>query len=364
MRTRSKFAALALSVALALGVVAPAFAADAPIPTVDKKLQVNNGSSVTATFSYTATAKALTVGSTTETTYTDGPAVAIANIALTATNAEATGTGAITFGGQANASAFPHAGTYAWVVKETTNTYSGIGAMQYDPQVYTLIATVVNGTSGLEFGSFIIVKGEASSTANDPDNKAGSLAFTNKYTETTSDQDPLTDLTITKAVTGAQADRTKEFEFTVTFDASALTVLPAGKTATQVLDDITVDATGGATNVVAAAASGNTRVITFKAADTKSIKFTKVLAGITYTIAETDVTGYTESYAAVANGVSSTSTSGLLIGENTNTGTMTNAYQDITPTGLILNNAPFILLGAVAVAGVVFYGAAKRKLVA
>lgn len=359
MKKRGMLAGLALAAALMLGMSIPAFAA-ATAPTVDKTLQVNNGSSVTATFSYTATAKALTVGDTAETTYTDGPAVAIADIALTATNAQATGTGAITFGGQADASAFTHAGTYAWVIKETANTYSGIGTMQYDPQVYTLIATVENGTSGLEFGSFVIAKGEASSTTNA--DKATSLAFTNKYTETTSDQTTPTDLTITKAVTGAQADKTKKFEFTVTFDASSLTVLPAGKTATQVLDDIAADTAGGATDVVATAASGNTRVITFKAADAKSIKFTNVLAGVTYTIAETDVAGYTKSYAAVANGTNSTSTSGLLVGENTNTGTMTNAYTPITPTGLVVNNLPFILMGLVAVAGLVVYGAAKRKL--
>ena len=52
----------------------------------------------------------------------------------------------------------------------------------------------------------------------------------------------------------------------------------------------------------------------------------------------------------------------MLVGEKTNTGTMTNKYQDITPTGLIVNNLPFVLMGAVAVAGMVLYGTAKRKL--
>lgn len=61
-------------------------------------------------------------------------------------------------------------------------------------------------------------------------------------------------------------------------------------------------------------------------------------------------------------GANGTSKSDVLVGEKTNTGTMTNTHNDVTPTGLIMNNAPFIALGAVAVAGVVAYGAAKRKL--
>lgn len=359
MKKRGILAGLALAATLMLGMSIPAFAAT--VPTVNKTLQVNNGSSVTATFNYTATAKALAVDGSTETTYTDGPAVAIAPITLTATNAQATGTGAITFGGASDASAFTHAGVYAWVITETTNTYSGVGTMQYDPQVYTLIATVKNGASGLEFDSFITVKGEASSTANDIGNKVDSLTFTNKYTETTSDQDVPTNLAITKAVTGDQANKNLPFKFTVTFDASDLAVLPTGQTATQVLDAITASASG-ATELTPAAASGNTRVFTFKAADAQSVTFSNVLAGVKYTVAEENAAGYTASWAAVSNGANTTSQTGILVGENTNTGTMTNAYTPITPTGLVLNNLPFILMGLVAIAGLIVYGAAKRKL--
>lgn len=359
MRRQSRVAAFAVAAALSFSMAVPAFAATATVPSVSKTLQVNNGSSVTAQFQYTATPIELTVGSTAEKTYTDGPNVAIANVDLTATNAAATGTGAITFGGKTDASAFKHAGTYAWKIQEATGTYTGIGEMQYDSQVYTLIATVENGENGLQFGSFTIVKGEATSTANE--NKADSLAFTNEYTETTSNQDTATDLTITKKVSGTQADKTKAFEFTVTFDASSLTVLPKGKTAAQVLDDITATA-NGATDLTPAAASGKTRTFTFKAADAKAVTFSNVLAGVTYTVKEADAAGYSQSYAAVSNGDNVTATSGVLVGENTNTGTMTNTYTTVTPTGLIVNNAPFIMLGGVAVAGVVAYGAAKRKL--
>jgi hypothetical protein len=87
-----------------------------------------------------------------------------------------------------------------------------------------------------------------------------------------------------------------------------------------------------------------------------------VLVGTTYNVEETAVAGYTQSYAAVSNGANVTDTSDVLVGEKTNTGTMTNAYNDITITGVLLNSAPFILLGAIAVAGMVAYGMIKRKM--
>lgn len=349
-------AGLALSAALMMGMAVPAFAAD--IPSVGKTLEMNAGSTVTATFQYTATPIALSTGNGAEQTYTDGPAANIADITLTdaTSTANNTGTGAITFGGAAGASAFTHAGVYAWKITENTGTYSGTGEMQYDPQVYTLIVTVANGASGLEFSSVVVAKGEATSVTNSDKVSGATIPFKNKYTEGTSGN---TDLTITKKVAGNQADKTKKFDFTVTFKAPA--VLPAGQDAAAVLNAINPVA-NGATDVVKATATGDTMTVTFKAADANAVTFENVLVGTTYTIAEAAADGYTQSYAAVANGESSTSQSNLLIGKNTNTGTMTNTYTDITPTGLVLNNLPFILMGLVAVAGLIVYGAAKRKL--
>ena len=361
MRKNRGFVALASAIALVaalFGGVSTALAATATVPQVQKQLELNPGSTVSATFTYSITPKALSTGTGNEKTYTDGPAAAIADITLTdaSNTANNTGKGAITFGGKSDASAFAHAGVYAWTIKENaTQNTTDVGAFQDDLQVYTLIATVVNGDNGLEFSSFVIAKGDVNSTANT--DKAGAIEFDNKYTENTTENSA--DLTITKAVAGKQGDKSKQFEFTVTFTAPS--VLPEGKTAEDVLNAITANA-NGATDIQFADAANGTRTVTFKAADAQSVTFSNVLVGTTYSVQETAVDGYTQSWKATANGIESASQANLLIGENANNGTMTNTHEDVTPTGLVINNLPFIMLGCVAVAGVVAYGAAKRKL--
>lgn len=202
MRKNRGFVALASAIALAaalFGGVSTALAATATVPQVQKQLDLNPGSTVSATFTYTITPKALTTGVGNEMTYTDGPTAAIADITLTdaSNTAKNTGTGAITFGDKSDASAFTHAGVYAWTIKENpTQNTTGVGTFQDDPQVYTLIATVVNGDKGPEFSSFEIAKGDVNSTANT--DKASAIEFDNKYTENTTENN--TDLTITKAV--------------------------------------------------------------------------------------------------------------------------------------------------------------------
>lgn len=360
MRKNRGFVALASAIALVaalFGGVSTALAATATVPQVQKQLELNPGSTVSATFTYSITPKALSTGTGNEKTYTDGPAAAIADITLTdaSNTANNTGKGAITFGGKSDASAFAHAGVYAWTIKENATQNTGVGTFQDDDKVYTLIATVVNGDNGLEFSSFVIAKGDVNSTANT--DKAGAIEFDNKYTENTTENSA--DLTITKAVAGKQGDKSKQFEFTVTFTAPS--VLPEGKTAEDVLNAITANA-NGATDIQFADAANGTRTVTFKAADAQSVTFSNVLVGTTYSVQETAVDGYTQSWKATANGIESASQANLLIGENANNGTMTNTHEDVTPTGLVINNLPFIMLGCVAVAGVVAYGAAKRKL--
>ena len=362
MRKNRGFVALASAIALVaalFGGVSTALAATAAVPQVQKQLELNPGSTVSATFTYSITPKALSTGTGNEKTYTDGPAAAIADITLTdaSNTANNTGKGAITFGGKSDASAFAHAGVYAWTIKENaTQNTARLGAFQDDPQVYTLIATVVNGDTGLEFSSFVIAKGDVTTTTNA--DKTNEIKFDNKYTENTSENDA--DLTITKSVAGKQGDKSKQFEFTVTFTAPS--VLPEGKTAEDVLNAITANTNNGATDIQFADAANGTRTVTFKAADAQSVTFSNVLVGTTYSVQEAAVDGYKQSWSATANGAESTTQANLLIGENANNGTMTNTHEDVTPTGLVINNLPFIMLGCVAVAGVVAYGAAKRKL--
>ena len=50
------------------------------------------------------------------------------------------------------------------------------------------------------------------------------------------------------------------------------------------------------------------------------------------------------------------------MGEQASSETVVNKKENTVVTGVIMNNAPFIVMIGVAAAGVAAYGAAKRKL--
>ncbi len=349
-----------LSLVMALSPVA-AFAADgdgttttttADITTgVTKVLQVNPGSNVSATFKYTATPTVLNANDAAKKTETmaDTFVPTIHDIELSANGAEATGTAAITY------PTFDHAGTYAWIVKETADTYKGAGAMQYDPETYTLVAVVENGTNGPTVAESYLIKGTATTTSGE---KVGTATFTNKYTEKTNDEGN-SPLVVKKTVDGAQGDKTKQFTFTVTFTAPD--VLPvnadgAQQTKADVLNAISATPTDATfTNEAQVAADATSRSFTFTAANAQSVTFDNVLVGTTYKVEETESgqAGYT------TTGEVKTAT---VLSETGASVTVNNNKEGSPVTGVIVNNAPFIVMAGAAVAGVVAYGAAKRKL--
>lgn len=345
-----------LSLVMALAPAVPAFAATTDTGVkVTKNLMLNEGSTVDATFSFTATPIQLHVqgeGTSEEKTAPESevPAITIDNIAFTAATETAgknTKTTAIKL---ADGASYPHAGVYAWRVRETTGNQTGV---QYNTgnNAYTLIANVVNGNNGLT-ATYVVVKNDTTTSITNQD-KAGNegAEFTNKYTEKTDDHNDSADadLTITKRVAGNQGDKTKDFSFTVTFTAPE--VLPEGFTAADYLAGITCDK-----------GTNKAGTVTFTLKDGETAKFTNVLVGTKYSVTETAVNGYQQSYAGVSNGANVTTQSDVLIGEKANSGTMTNTHNDVTPTGIVINNMPYIVMAGAAVAGVVAYGAAKRKL--
>ena len=343
-----------LSLVMALAPAVPAFAATTDTGVkVTKNLMLNEGSTVDATFSFTATPVQLHVqgeGTSEEKTAPESevPAITIDNIQFKdgETPGKNTKTTAIKL---ADGASYPHAGVYAWRIHETTGNQTGV---QYNTEsnAYTLIANVVNGNNGLT-ATYVVVKNDTTTSITNQD-KAGDegAEFTNKYTESANEDG--TDLTITKTVTGDQGDHDKYFEFTVTFTAPS--VLPAGVSEADYLADITAT---GATDF-----ANNNGTVTFKLKHGQTATFSGIIAGTKYSVSEKNEAGYAQSYAAVNNGVQATTTSDNLIGEHVNTGTMTNAHTDVTPTGLVMNNMPFIVMIGAAAAGVVAYGSAKRKL--
>ena len=281
--------------------------------------------------------------------------------------------GVITFGSGSStgAAAFPHAGVYAYTIKETAGSTTGFNGnaagtdcLTYDDQEYLMRVYVVNGANGLEIQG-ITVENEAGQKVARAD-----ILFTNTYIE---EADALN---VKKLVAGSGADMTKGFNFSVAFTApSTIATMPNGDAWDPT--DITVsktDASGSAVETTVAVASDGTVSFTLK--HNEEMIFGNLPVGATYVVSETGLatTGYTPKGQAVQNAETRDAHVGArdtdytsdpaFVGEDENKYTITNTADDITITGLVIDNMPIILLAILAVAGVIGYRAMRRKMMA
>lgn len=169
------------------------------------------------------------------------------------------------------------------------------------------------------------------------------------------------DLTVTKTVTGDMGNKSEPFTFSIEIDGAS------GKTYNYTIDrttgeDITDTLTSGRPNESITLAHG------------ESIKITGLSATDTYTIIETDAAdkgamnadGYTTSY-KVNGGQqqdSKTATGSLeTSGDSTVSTTVafTNNRNAVSPTGLIMDIAPYALLVVVAAAGCFVFLRKRRE---
>ncbi len=239
--------------------------------------------------------------------------------------------GKITFG------EFPHAGEYQYHVQETADTYDTASGevMTYSTETYTMHVYVIN----TENGGTEVEKITASNTAGD---KVSEMNFENIYIKNDAS------LTISKTTAGKNADRTKDFAFTLTFTKSG--------TAT----DDTYEGMIGNEKVEFKAGEAKT----FELHDGEKIVFTNIPAGTRYAVTETGTAYYTPSVEVVENGVKTVDVKAVkgqslssaeagatnLVGEGNNSADFTNTFDDVPITGVILENLPFtILIGAAAV---------------
>lgn len=291
---------------------------------------------------------------------------------------------------------FTHAGIYTYTVKETANTYSITDStketMTYSQAEYEMKVYVENNTEGT--GVFVkyvtvekkknddgsnVTEGTVKVDPNTPDGDGKGFVFNNTYvkvsTGTPDPVDPVNEtaaLTIGKEVAGNLGDKTKDFSFSLSLTkASTLND-------EQTYHYYIAEKNGEDWTKLSAYETANKKITT-AAATTFTLKHNQKLvivdahAGTKYTVTETGTTYYVPSAKYVENGGAET-TSGIknageslalttkLIGENTNTVAYTNTYSDTnTPTGIIINNLPFILLILIAALGMFCYVAARRR---
>ena len=280
----------------------------------------------------TADAPAVTIGSISYSSADDKGTLSTEGVYTVDKNAE------ITFG------TFPHAGTYEYTVTETTGSAEGI---TYDSTSYTMTVYVANGSDGALAVQRIIVEAD--------NGKQYELSFTNTYCKNGS-------LTITKNTEGDLADKTKDFAFTITFIKSG-TESDSVTSYTGKIGEEPIECTIG-------------QETSFYLHDGESLVFDDLPVGTRYVVTEAAAAdGYKPSVSVVENGVQnatltandadalSSASSGLtnLVGENENSATFTNTYDDIPVTGLVLNNLPAVMLIAISAVALVLLTLCKRR---
>lgn len=238
-----------------------------------------------------------------------------------------------------------HAGEYVYTVTESKE--NPISNVTYDTSSYTLRVYVINGTNGLEIEKI---------TAQGATGKTDKILFTNTYAKNDAT------LTIEKNTEGDYADKTRKFDFEITFTKSPMS------------DQTTFTGTIGAQSVECTA--GQTK--TFKLADGEQLVFNNLPVGTTYMVKELAATdGYTPKVTVIENQTTTVTNKTVqetealdtlkenrknnLVGENENKVTFTNTYKDVAVTGIVMNNLPFILLVAVAIVAFVSLAVIKRR---
>lgn len=278
---------------------------------------------------------------------------------------------------------YSHAGEYVYDVKEEESGWSpiqkngvSIDAMRYDKRTYEMHVIVKNKANGGVYISSVYFKeNKQSNTAKVQPSETGVYnLFDNTYTKDAS-RDPKPDdpskvdptanaLTITKKVDGSSGDKTKDFQFHITIK------LPStNKTAANPVTNITVQH-GTTSHVIAVVGASDTVTYDFTLKHDETFKITQLPAGSQYTVTEDGVPGYKASSVYHENGESKTAEGqkntnftqeNILLGEKTNDNTVTNKIDDVTPTGLLIDNLPFILMIGLGLAGFVVLSKKRRE---
>ena len=394
-------ASIAAVTALSVFRVVPTFADDNDVATakangetsakvsINKVLNIAEGiTTPEATFTFTFTPKTGTSsnGAPYETIDSSNGQITDKNVSYSGTDVLATGQTNIKkeTGDIFREVNYTHAGEYVYTVAEKQNVGwkviqkngSPIDFMTYDNRNYEMHVIVKNKTTGGTYISSVYFK-QVSPSVNGKvkPSESGTTykydLFTNIYRKNAgkitdpnepnpnkpnvSKVDPnAKSLVIKKVVSGATADKSKDFTFKLTFT----------KASTETSQSIT----GKIGETSKTFVYGQETTITLR--HDQSLVFDTIPAGTRYKLVETGSQGYTASAAYKENGASknqagTVSTNftqdSILIGEKPNDNTITNSLPDVTPTGLLIDNLPFILMIGLGLAGFVVLSKKRRQ---
>lgn len=372
-----KVLAVVAAGAMTMGMAMPTFAAEGGKVTeayVSKTYNTEVGKA--EKFSFTATQVKAGTG-----IITTAANVTIPDISFTAEQ-----TGTTKQRAKVNFPTFTEAGEYEYTVTETQTADPAVADGEHEKMImskaeYTMDVYVTENTEGNLVIDNIIVKKMRDDKGDDAqgtkvtdigDTDTNGFNFTNTYVQEAGTGDkPSTpgedytnygSLNVSKTISvpeGVQADANKEFDFTATFkfpdgtDANALGGVKGNGT------DITLKQDG---------------TYTFKLKTTEKMKFTGVPVGTKISVTESATPNYKGSAAVVINGAAqdtvtaskydeAITVSEKSLGQKKNTVDVTNTYNYVPTTGIIMNTLPYVLMIALCgVALIAFVGFKRRKL--
>lgn len=323
MSLKNKMFSALLAGSMGLAMVSPVMAQESTvtpsttIPTIEKTVTANQGLTFSETFTFNVTAL--------DNTDEIADKTITVNLTEGQTNGGATVSTALVDDTDLTELKKLVPGEYIYTVTENEGTTTG---MTYDTKSYKLHVYVKykkdvhgNYTDEKEI-SYILVSAEGKV---DGGTSGLKLAFNNVFK-------PTVNFTVDKVVKGDYADKTQKFDIDVTY-----------------------------TN-----ANGDIKTETIQNSHDDAAQEFTALAGTTITVTEKDSLGYTTKYTYDSSDVNSVKDT-LLTWNQTDVSKVhevkvINTKEAITPTGIIMNNLPFILLVVLGTAGVGFYLASKRRM--
>ncbi|WP_461822661.1 DUF7601 domain-containing protein [Blautia stercoris] len=375
-----KVLAVVAAGAMTMGMAMPTFAADeattAKVTEAYVSKTYNREVGKAEKFSFTATQVKAGTG-----IITTAANVTIPDISFTAEQ-----TGTTKQRAKVNFPTFTEAGEYEYTVKETQTADPAVADGEHEKMImskaeYTMDVYVTENTEGNLVIDNIIVKKMKDDKGDDAqgtkvtdigDTDTNGFNFTNTYVQeagtgtnpTTPDPDYKNygSLNVSKTISvpeGVQADANKEFDFTATFK------FPDGT------DANTFGGVKGNGTVISLKKDGT---YTFKLKTTEKMKFTGVPVGTKISVTESATPNYKGSAAVVINGAAQdTVTAGKYdeaitvsdktLGKAKNTVDVTNTYNYVPTTGIIMNTLPYVLMIALCgVALIAFVGFKRRRL--
>ena len=370
-----KVLAVVAAGAMTMGMAMPTFAAD-PGKTTEAWITKTYKTEAGKAEKFSFTAEQVKTGTGIITT---DAAVTMPEISFTDTE-----TGIISRRGQITFPTYPEAGKYEYTVTETQTADPIVANSEHEKMImsqaeYTMDVYVTDGATGTEISNIVVNKvrddeGQTDTGKVDIGNTdTNRFNFTNTYVQEAgtgtdpTNPDPIYNqfgsLNVSKKIVNANGTATTpddEFAFTATF------AFPKGTDANTLGG---IKANGGDVTL----AEGGTYTFHLKA--NKNMKFTGVPVGTTITVKESAAKNYKGSAEITINGTKLTSVAetsynteltavrSQKLGQKQNIVDVTNTYNDVPVTGIIMNTLPYVLMIALCgVALIAFVGFKRRRL--